>query len=326
MRYNRTETLLQLALELSASHSGLSLTDIEQMFGVGRRTAQRMRDAIERVFPQLEEVPQPDRTKRWRLPNRVLGRVSDLNIDDIMAMETAAEILERDNRPDAAASVRRAGAKVRASLRPDDARRIEPDLEALMQAEGIAMRPGPRPKVRPELVETLRHAIMGCREIRVQYRRRYSTNEHSRVVQPYGLLYGQRHYLLAFVPEENEVRSYSFPNIIGVEETGNSFVRDPAFSLTEYAARSFGLYQEEPYEVMWRFSPDAATDAKEFLFHPSQTHESQPDGSLIVRFKAGGLLEMAWHLYQWGDAVEVLEPEKLRAIHERSKVSWVARP
>jgi hypothetical protein len=32
----------------------------------------------------------------------VLGRVSDLNIDDIMAMETAAEILERDNRPDAA--------------------------------------------------------------------------------------------------------------------------------------------------------------------------------------------------------------------------------
>jgi len=203
---------------------------------------------------------------------------------------------------------------------------MEPDLEALMQAEGVAMRPGPRHKVNPELVEVLRHAILACREIRVRYRRRYETNEHDRTVHPYGILYGQRHYLLAFVPEENEVRSYSFPNIIGIEETGNSFVRDPSFSLPDYAARSFGVYQQEPFNVVWRFSPDAAADAKDFLFHPTQTMEDQPDGGVIIRFQAGGLLEMAWHLYQWGDAVEVLEPDELRAIHERSKVSWPARP
>jgi len=326
MRYGKTEALLQLALELSASHGGLSLTDIEGMFSVGRRTAQRMRDAIARVFPQLEEVPQPDRTKRWRLPTKALGRVGDFHIDDIMALEIAADILDRDNRPDAATSVRRVEAKARASLRPDDARRMEPDLEALMQAEGVAMRPGPRHKVNPELVEVLRHAILACREIRIRYRRRYESNEHDRTVHPYGILYGQRHYLLAFVPEENEVRSYSFPNIIGIEETGNSFVRDPSFSLPDYAARSFGVYQQEPFNVVWGFSPDAAADAKDFLFHPTQTMEDQPDGGVIIQFQAGGLLEMAWHLYQWGDAVEVLEPDELRVIHERSKVNWPARP
>ena len=313
-------------MELSASHGGLSLADIEAMFDVGRRTAQRMRDAIARVFPQLEEVTQPDRTKRWRLPTKALGRLPDLHIDDIMAMETAADILDRENRPDAAASVRRVGLKARASLCPADARRMEPDLEALMQAEGVAMRPGPRYKVRAELVEALRHAILGCREVSVRYRRRYATTEHDRIIHPYGILYGQRHYLLAFVPAENEVRSYSFPNIIAIEETGRSFVRDPTFSLPEYASRSFGVYQQEPFGVAWRFSPEAAPDAKQFLFHPSQAIEDQPDGGLIVRFRAGGLLEMAWHLYQWGDAVEVLEPEELKAIHERSKVTWPARP
>ena len=326
MRYGKTEALLQLALELSASHGGLSLADIEGMFDVGRRTAQRMRDAIGRVFPQLEEVAQSDRTKRWRLPYRALGRVADFHVDDLMAMELAADILDRDNRPEDAASVRRVGAKARASLLPKESRRIEPDLEALMQAEGVAMRPGPRHKINPDLVEALRHAILGCREIDVRYKRRYASVEHSRVVHPYGIIYGQRHYLLAYVPEENDIRSYSFPFIVGVKETGASFVRDPGFSLPEYAARSFGVYQEEPFDVAWRFSPEAASDARDFLFHSSQVFEDKPDGSLIVRFRAGGLLEMAWHLYQWGDSVEVLEPEELRATHERSKISWLARP
>jgi predicted DNA-binding transcriptional regulator YafY len=58
-----------------------------------------------------------------------------------------------------------------------------------------------------------------------------------------------------------------------------------------------------------------------FVFHPDQTIEAQPDGSLLVRFRASGWLEMAWHLYQWGDAVEVIAPEGLRALiegHRRS--------
>ena len=326
MRYGNSESLLQLALELSASHGGLSLDDIEAKLGVGRRTAQRMRDAIGRVFPQLEEIQQQDRTKRWRLPPKALGRVADLQLDDIMALEVAANVLDRDNRTDAAASVRRVEAKARISLRAEDARRMEPDLEALMQAEGVAMRPGPRHKVDPTLISALRHAILGFREIEVRYKKRYSANEHTRRIHPYGIIYGQRHYLLAFVPDEGDIRSYAFPYIAGVKETGASFVRDPNFSLAEYAARSFGVFQQEPFDVAWRFTPEAATDAKDFLFHASQAFEEQPDGGLIVRFRAGGLLEMAWHLYQWGDTVEVLEPEELRTIHNQSKITWRARP
>lgn len=44
--------------------------------------------------------------------------------------------------------------------------------------------------------------------------------------------------------------------------------------------------------------------------------EPQDDGSLIVRFNAAGWLEMAWHLYQWGDKVEVIAPDRLRALVE----------
>jgi predicted DNA-binding transcriptional regulator YafY len=33
---------------------------------------------------------------------------------------------------------------------------------------------------------------------------------------------------------------------------------------------------------------------------------------LTVRFHAGGMQEMCWHLFTWGTAVVVIEPEELR--------------
>ena len=96
------------------------------------------------------------------------------------------------------------------------------------------------------------------------------------------------------------------------------FERDPAFNLQAFANRAFGVFQneEEFGEVVWRFGPRAAAHARGFEFHPGQTLEDQDDGSLIVKFSAAGHLEMCWHLYLWGDQVEVLAPERLRAMVE----------
>lgn len=63
--------------------------------------------------------------------------------------------------------------------------------------------------------------------------------------------------------------------------------------------------------VVWNFSAKVAPDAREFLFHPTQVMEEQPDGLLIVRFRAGGLREMAWHLFTWGKDVKVIRPRRL---------------
>jgi hypothetical protein len=70
--------------------------------------------------------------------------------------------------------------------------------------------------------------------------------------------------------------------------------------------------------VVWKFSPNVAADAREFLFHPTQVMKEEEDGSLIVRFHAGGLLEMAWHLFTWGDGVRVIEPRKLALLLQKS--------
>ena len=137
---------------------------------------------------------------------------------------------------------------------------------------------------------------------------------------PYGFLYGNRHYLVAYSmnSKARDYRLFSLSNIEKVEVTDFPFRRHKEFLLRAFAERSFGVFQEKPFDVVWRFSPNAAADAKTFLFHPTQTLEDQPDGSLIVRFRAGGALEMCWHLFTWGDEVEVLAPPHLQAFASRT--------
>lgn len=328
MRYGKMDDLLQLALHMQAMRGGTSLADIENLFSCGRRTAMRMRDAILRNFPQTEEMETDERTKRWRIPFGTLDRLAHLEADELSALENATRLLERDNREDEAASLATLGAKLKALMKPDVARKVEPDLEALLEAEGLATRPGPRPRISDFVRADLRQAIKACRKVRIQYRNRSTRRVNERIVHPYGFLHGHRHYLVAWHenPKANKVTLFSLPNIENVELLDDGFVRDPAFDLSAFAARSFGLFQEEPFDVVWRFAPEAAADAADFLFHPNQTLEKQKDGSLIVRFCAGGYLEMAWHLYAWGDKVEVLEPKHLAEMTRKHRCSWPGLP
>ena len=213
-------------------------------------------------------------------------------------------------------SVDRVVSKIRALLKRPAITRIEPDLEALTEAEGLAMRPGPRPRINPDVVGALRQAILGCNKVKLHYRYRGSGKRGFGTVHPYGFLYGNRHYLVAWSESDQarDFRTFALSNIERVELLDKTFTRKREFSLQTYAQRSFGVFQEEPVDVVWKFTPQAAADAREFLFHPTQTIEPQPDGSLIVRFRAGGLLEMTWHLFTWGDQVEVLKPKRLRTI------------
>ena len=78
--------------------------------------------------------------------------------------------------------------------------------------------------------------------------------------------------------------------------------------------RSFGIYQDEVEEVVLRILPHGADEAMGWRFHPTQSIEPQDGGSVIVRFTAGGMRELAWHLFTWGDKVEIIAPQRLRSV------------
>jgi predicted DNA-binding transcriptional regulator YafY len=67
-----------------------------------------------------------------------------------------------------------------------------------------------------------------------------------REVVPYGLLYGHRIYLVAVFPWAEEPVNYRLDRMNEVRVTGATGTRPADFNLDTYAARSFGVFQEEP--------------------------------------------------------------------------------
>ena len=313
MRYEITDRVLQLALSMQGSRMGISLLDIEHEFRVSRRTAQRMRDAVLRNYPQAEVLEDNERRPRWRIPVAGIVTPGALAAGDIVDLEATAKLLRQRNLRARASSLETIARKLRAALPAATQRRLEPDIEALLEAEGLAMRPGPRPVIRSEVIDTIRLAIKQGQEIYVHYRSLHSRRSSGRRLQPYGFLLGKQHYLVGMSPDRHpgEARLFALGQIQRVGSLDRPFVRDKAFSLQKFAERSFGVFQEAPKEIVWRFAPAVAHAVAEYVFHPSQSIEPQRDGSTIVRFRAGGLMEMCWHLYTWGANVEVLQPPEL---------------
>jgi predicted DNA-binding transcriptional regulator YafY len=317
VRYEKAEIILRIALDMQGTAEGLTIDDIRQNYSdkpLSRRTAERLRDAIERVFPQMQQANPGELPKHWRLPAGTVSAFACVSAEELADLAAGVSLLRRENMLVQAENSARAIAKLRALMKPDALTRVAPDLELLTEAEGIAMRPGPRPKIVPEIFASLREAILASRKIRLHYKYRGSGKTGYDTVRPYGFLYGNRHYLVAWSENEQAqgIRNFVLTNIGRVELLDKTFTRPRRFSLKEYAQRSFGTFQEKPLDVVWKFSAEVATDAKEFLFHPSQSVEEQSDGSLIVRLRASGTREMAWHLATWGKTVKIIKPVVLQ--------------
>jgi predicted DNA-binding transcriptional regulator YafY len=324
MSFAKASDLLRLAAMATVRYGGVSLADIEAEFGVDRRTAQRMTRALETAFPACSTATDDARRKLWRLNAEDARLMLSQGIRDgeLAALELAIRRAEHEGAATEARALAGLRDRLLAAMPGPHARRAEADAEAILEAYGYASRPGPQVRVPPALLATLAQALKAPHCVTVVYAGG-RTPGRARTLEPHGLLLGARRYLVAREVGSNAMQQFRLDRIVSARLEASSFRRDPAFDLRAHAARAFGSYhaEEEYGPVVWRFAPSAAATAREFVFHPDQTVSEDADGSVTVRFQAAGHLEMAWHLYAWGDAVEVIEPERLRAMvaaHRRS--------
>lgn len=324
MSLSKARDLLRLAEMAAARHSGVSLNEIAEEFGADHRTAQRMTRALEDVFADVEINTDPDRRRRWKLHDSRLLGLQGIRDSELAALEMS---IRRADREGAAHEVRALASlrdRLLATMPRPHARRAEADAEAMLEANGYASRPGPRVKTDARILETIAQALKGPFVLAVRYAGPKDNEPRERLLEPYGLLLGIRRYLVAReTGRSGRLQHFRLDRIQAARLEGQSFRRDPDFDLEEHSSCAFGSYHSdnEQAEVVWRFLPNAAPVAREFQFHPKQQVTEEPDGSLTLRFRAGGWLEMAWHLYQWGDQVEVLAPPELAALVESHRRS-----
>ena len=303
MAFWKAQELLQLAM-LATRSRGVSLEEIVDEFGCSHRTAQRMTGALEAAFPATEQHIDEGRRVRWVVPTRAVAPFLAPSAEELAALATAIAGLEQAGMTTEAATARQLERKVRALIPPPLGARLAVDEEALLEALGHAVRPGPRPAANSEIDAAISQALKGPFLLRIVYRRRDEDQPSERIVAPHGLLLGVRRYLVAYDTAKpgSNLRHYRVEEIYVAEVLDETFERDPGFNIKKHAERAFGSYENpaEYGEVIWKFKPDAAQQARRFEFHPTQQVEDLDDGSLLVRFRASGYLEMCWHLYAWG--------------------------
>ena len=310
--YGKMLDMLDLALMMQEQAGGVTLDEITEHFGVSRRTAERMRNALANYFNvAFSETVGDDRKKRFKLDSNPLRSLISVSFtkEELAACETALALMEQHSLDEKRQELAHMFQKLKAIGKPKTS--LEIDVEDLLKAEGFALRPGPKLQINQEILNNLRHALLSFHVVRIEYHNKYSGKTSWNTLVPLGILYGERnHYLVAKHADgyKEQPSHFILSNIKWVHVLDDTFEEDSDFSLTKHTLNSFGSFQEAPFEVEWLFSPNVAGEAAQYLFHPSQTITHNDDGSLTVKFKAGGRREMAWHLYTWGDDVKVIEP------------------
>jgi proteasome accessory factor B len=120
-------------------------------------------------------------------------------------------------------------------------------------------------------------------------------------------------YLLAWDEGRKARRTFKVERILSASLTPQTFEPVEGYSAAAELARAWDVIaDDEPIDVVIRFSPAVAKRAAETLWHPSQETEDRPDGSLLWTATVAGTREIRIWIMGWGADAEILEPRALR--------------
>ena len=308
-RYERVEDILRLAIDMQNSYQGFSIQDIQDEFEVSRRTAIRMKEVVERLFPNMEEVPQTlSRIKKWRLNKTPLNKMISFTAEEIAELENCKSMMKNMNYTNRCDLLSEIMAKI---YMINSSKSVSTDVEALLEVEGYAVRQHPRYKTNLNLLNIISDALKSFKYIIFKYENNKGEVAELKV-QPYGIIYGEKTYLLGYNVDKKGFRYYILHKIKEPKIINEYYEKDEKFNLKDYLKNSFGVYQEKPMKIKLLFSKEVKDGIKDYNLHPTQKQKQNSDGTTTVTFEAGGRYEICWHLFRWGKNVKILEPQELK--------------
>ena len=301
-RYPKLGKILNLIIKMQSRYSGITLNDIQEELEVSRRSAERLRDVLIWEIPQIEELPTTGREKHWGFSRSShLREIISFSKDEIAELEGVKNNLQLDSTKDVLNGI---VDKLKALSRKN-ATEIEDAIEILLKTEGSAVTQKPSYKIDIQILDTIRQAIKENLRIKCKY------DGRDKILSPFGIVYGANVYLIGVEGDKPDPYVYRLHKVTGIELTEETFDKGD-FDIKEYANRSFGVYQNEIIKVDLRFSKEVAEDVLNYNFHPTQKVKQNDDGTVTVKFKASGELEILWHIFRWGDKVQIISPKSLK--------------
>jgi len=295
---------------LDGSKQGASVQDLAREAGVSVRTIWRDLAALQEAgFPLYDE--KIDGRSFWRLNSTPFRHLADrgFTLTQLCALYFSRTLVECLAGTPFQADLRSAFDELARTL-PPRMREFFDRIPAVLDAKRgpVRVRGGERAH---ETIARLLDATLHQRRVEMRYHSASSGRTKSYLVEPYRLVYAEGGlYLLAFVPEYNELRTFAVERVESLSVQEETFERRVDVDARPFD-QSLGVNMGTPVRVELLFGPQAAAYVRERVWHPSQAAQARQDGSLHVTLDVSLDSALTSWILSFGPLVRVLGPAPL---------------
>jgi proteasome accessory factor B len=306
LRWDRAARYLKIASILHAHPDGIRAEDLAEQVGVSKRTIYRDIDSM----GNDAGVPIWQDKGRFGLEEGAFLPPLALTLHEATTLFLAARMLAKTN-DEHDSELIGAFVKLAAVLPPLLAEHVRATVDAFAET--------PPNERFTRVFRVLAEAWANRRVVEIEYdasvyepggapRR---ARVHPWAIEPSALTHAL--YLIGWDESRKARRTFKVERILSASLTPQTFTADGARTVALEMLRAWDVIaDEDPVDVVIRFSAAVARRAAETRWHPSQELEQQPDGTLVWRGRVAGLREIRIWILGWGADAEVLEPAELR--------------
>jgi proteasome accessory factor B len=316
----RSVRLIDLADLLKSRRAGMTPRELARATGVSVRSIQRDLKALQFERGLIID----ERDGRYFVPREQRLGPLELNLQEARAMLIATRLFLRysdESEPYAANALRKLAEIMPAPVR----------AQVVAAADALANRPFDAEFSRT--LATVTEAWSRARVLRLSYRSAGKSRPKEVLVLPYFLepsAAGFATYLIGYSRTHEQMRTFKVERIVSAEMLPEHFQTPPDLTVDALLSSAWGIIWGEGIAVKLRFKPDVAWRVRESRWHPSQEIEELADGGCLLTISVASMMELGRWVRSWGDRVDVLEPEELRAELREEAVrlarQYTARP
>jgi len=296
---------------LESSRHGATIDALDDDLQVTTRTIRRDLAALQEAgFPLFDERDEDGRA-HWRLEGQALkGLETGFTLAEICALYLSRNMLEAVAGTPFQRDLTLAFTRLEKMLSP----RMREFLDRLPQV--LVAKAGPRARgadASPDIVARLLEATLHYRVATMKYNSVSSGRMKDYVIHPYRLAFAQGGlYLLAYVPEYKDVRTFAIDRIAAVSLDKQTFTPNRAIP-DDVFGNSLGVNTGPASRVDIAFDKRVAPYVRARVWHPSQTLRESDEGGLVLTLDVCHDAALRSWILSWGASARVLSPPSLAA-------------
>ena len=313
--------------------SGVTIDALATLCDVTTRTIRRDLQALEEAgFPIYDDRSNDDGRTRWTINGQAFkGLFAGLTLSELCALYFSRTLLESLAGTPFRDELESAFDKLSASLTPH-MRQFLDQLPRVIasKADPLRRRPGDDDGRQQQVIARALDATLHHRQAALTYYSQSSERTKSYLVHPYRLAYAQGGlYLMAHVPEYNEVRTFAVERIADISLLEERFT--PADDLPDEAfPHSLGVHSGPPVDVTIEFEPAVVGYVRAREWHQSQAWTEDADGRLVLTLSVCIDQALRGWILSFGPSARVIGPDALAqdiaAQIEQAHARYTPRP